>query len=82
MLTLLLVVGLCSDNICSYMDVTQRMQVASDAECYQIAAMANQQNIAAGETPRYNCVAPAQYLTLMGEKPTTPAGPATPRRAL
>lgn len=71
-LTLLLVVGLCSadgpERVCSYMDVTQRMQVASNAECYDLAMQANRHNIEIGETPRYDCVSPAKFLTLVGEK--------------
>lgn len=72
-LTLLLVVGLCSpegaEPVCSYMDVTQRMQVASDQDCYALAIEANRHNIEIGEAPRYACVEPAKYLALMGEKP-------------
>lgn len=78
-LTLLLVVGLCNaadggDRVCSYMDVTARMEVRSDAECYDLAMIANQHNIEIGETPRYSCVTPANFLALVGEKP--PAEPA------
>lgn len=71
-LTLLLVVGLCnaeSPRICSYMDVTQRMEVASDVDCYDLAMQANRQNIETGETPRYDCVTPVRFLELVGEKP-------------
>lgn len=82
MLTLLLVVGLCYDDVCSYMDITQRMQVASNTECYRIAATANQRNVEAGGLPRYNCVLPAQYLTLMGVKPQAVDEPTVPRRAM
>lgn len=82
-LTLLLVVGLCnaeSPRICSYMDVTQRMHVSSDLECYDLAIEANRRNISIGETPRYDCVTPAKFLTLIGEKP--PKEPVKPRRML
>ncbi len=71
-LTLLLVVGLCnaeSPRICSYMDVTHRMEVASDVDCYDLAMQANRQNIESGETPRYDCVTPTRFLELVGEKP-------------
>lgn len=71
-LTLLLVVGLCnaeSPLICSYMDVTRRMEVASDLDCYSLALQANQHNVQVGETPRYDCVTPARFLELVGEKP-------------
>lgn len=85
-LTLLLVVGLCSDGpapVCSYMDVTQRMQVTTDAECYDLAIAANRQNIESGETPRYDCVLPAKYLALIGEKPAAaPVEADKPRRVL
>lgn len=76
-LTLLLVVGLCnaeSPRICSYMDVTQRMEVATDLDCYDLAMQANRQNIEAGEAPRYDCVTPARFLDLVGEEPK-PAKP-------
>ena len=72
MLSLLLVVGLCSaepGTVCSYMDVTQRMQVTTDAECYATAVSANEHNVATGQTPRYDCVQPAKYLTLIGVTP-------------
>lgn len=71
-LTLLLVVGLCNaetPRVCSYMDVTHRMEVASDIDCYDLAMQANRQNIESGETPRYDCVTPARFLELVGEKP-------------
>lgn len=83
-LTLLLVVGLCNaeapDRVCSYMDVTQRMHVSSDLECYDLAIEANRHNISIGETPRYDCVTPAKFLTLIGEKP--PKQPVKPGRVL
>lgn len=86
-LTMLLVVGLCNaegtDRVCSYMDVTARMEVRSDAECYDLAIAANQHNIEIGETPRYDCVTPAKFLTLVGEKPKAePAEAVKPRRVL
>lgn len=86
-LTLLLVVGLCSadgpDRVCSYMDVTQRMQVVSNAECYDLAMQANRHNIEIGETPRYDCVSAAKFLTLVGEKPAPkPTSAAEPGRVL
>jgi hypothetical protein len=85
-LTLLLVVGLCNaetPRICSYMDVTQRMQVTTDTECYDLAIQANQHNIEIGDTPRYDCVLPAKFLTLVGEKPTQePAKAGKPGRVL
>lgn len=86
-LTMLLVVGLCNaegaDRVCSYMDVTARMEVRSDLECYDLAIQANRHNIEIGETPRYDCVSPAQFLTLVGEKPKPePAEAVKPRRVL
>jgi len=87
-LTLLLVVGLCNaadggDRVCSYMDVTARMEVRSDAECYDLAVEANRYNIELGETPRYSCVTPAKFLTLVGEKPPVrPVVAAKPGRVL
>lgn len=72
-LTLLLVVGLCNaeapDRVCSYMDVTRRMEVASDVDCYDLALRANRHNVEIGETPRYDCVTPARFRELVGEKP-------------
>lgn len=82
-LTLVLVAALCSDGadkLCTYMDVTQRLQIQTDAECYEMAATGNLHNIQTGQAPRYDCVLPAQYLGLIGEKPT--ARPAQPRRTL
>jgi len=85
-LTLLLIVGLCADGpdpVCSYMDVTQRMQVESDLQCYDLAIEANRHNIETGQTPRYDCVLPANYLALIGEKPApTPTEAVKPRRVL
>lgn len=83
MLTLVLVAALCTaegDRICTYMDVTRRMQVTTDAECYQMALLGNEHNVSTGQDPRYDCVAPAQYLALLGEKP--PAESAETRRAM
>lgn len=68
MLSLLLVVGICSDNICSYMDVTQRMQVASDESCYVVALESNRQNLEMGLDTRYDCMDQSRYLTLIGEE--------------
>ena len=82
MLSLLHVVGLCSDDICTYLDVTKHMEVTSDASCYQVARTANQHNADTRQAPRYNCVSQERFLMLMGEKPQAPAEPATPRRAL
>ena len=56
------------------MDVTARMQVESDLQCYDLAIEANRYNIELGEAPRYSCVTPANFLALVGEKP--PAEPA------
>lgn len=87
-LTMLLVVGLCNaadggDRVCSYMDVTARMEVRSDAECYDMAIEANRYNIEIGETPRYSCVTQANFLVLVGEKPPAePALAAKPGRVL
>ena len=87
-LSLLLVVGLCNsaeggDRVCSYMDVTARMEVRSDSECYDLAIEANRYNIELGETPRYSCVTPANFLVLVGEKPPTePVEAAKPGRVL
>lgn len=86
-LTMLLVVGLCNaegaDRVCSYMDVTARMQVESDLQCYDLAIEANRYNIELGETPRYSCVTPANFLALVGEKPPAePAVAAKPGRVL
>lgn len=68
MLSLLLVAGLCTGDICTYLDVTKHMGVTSDASCYQVARTANQHNVDTGQTPRYNCVSQERFLVLMGEK--------------
>lgn len=82
MLSLLLVVGLCSDDICTYLDVTKHMQVSSDANCYQAALTANQHNVDTGQTPRYDCVTQDRFLVLMGEKPQAADEPSVQRRAM
>lgn len=82
MLTLLLVAGLCSDNLCTYLDVTKHMQVTSDAGCYETALIANQHNVDTGQTPRYDCVTQERFLVLMGEKPQAADEPTVQRRAL
>lgn len=71
-LTLLLVAALCTDGPkepCSYMDVTQRLKVTTDAGCYEKALEANGHNVSTSQRPRYNCVTPAEYLVLIGEGP-------------
>jgi len=82
MLKLLLVAGLCSDNACTYLDVTKHMQVTSDASCYEIALIANQHNVDTGQTPRYDCVTQERFLVLMGENPVPTDEPVERRRAM
>lgn len=69
--TLLLVAAICSaegpDKICTYMDVTERMQIVSDDQCFQVASMANADAVTRPDTPRYGCIKPDQYLALIGD---------------
>lgn len=68
--TLILVAALCSDGpekLCTYMDVTERMEVRTDDQCFQIAAMANGPAVGKPDTPRWACVSPAQYKKLIGD---------------
>jgi hypothetical protein len=68
--TLVLVAALCSDGpekLCTYMDVTERMQVQTDDQCFQMAAFANAPSIGKPDTPRWACVSPAQYKKLIGD---------------
>lgn len=85
-LTLLLVAALCTtegDKVCTYMDITQRMQVTTDQGCYELAESANLGNIESGQLTRYACVEPARYLALIGvEQVPVQAEAVKPRRAL
>jgi len=69
--TLLLVAAICSaegpDKICTYMDVTERMEVVTDEQCFEIASIANAGLVGKPDTPRYGCIKPEQYLTLIGD---------------
>lgn len=64
MLTLLLVIGLCSDVGCDYIDLTARENVVSDLDCYNKAEEYNNYNRSIGEDPRFACLEPAKYLAL------------------
>lgn len=64
MLTLMLVIGLCSDVGCDYIDLTSRERVISDAECFEKAEAYNNYNRSIGEDPRFACLEPSQYLKL------------------
>jgi len=61
MLTLLLVIGLCSDVGCDYIDLTSRESVVSDMDCFQKAEEYNEYNRSIGEQPRFACLEPAKY---------------------
>lgn len=64
MLTLLLVIGLCSDVGCDYIDATKNFALESDADCFQMAEFLNDSNRASGEEPRFACLEPEKYLKL------------------
>ena len=64
MLTLLLVLGLCSDVGCDYIDLTARESVVSDLDCYNKAEAYNNYNRSIGEEPRFACLEPEKYLKL------------------
>jgi hypothetical protein len=69
--TLLLIGAICSaegpDKICTYVDVTERMEVVTDDQCFQIASIANADAVTRPDTPRYGCIKPEQYRALIGE---------------
>lgn len=69
--TLLLVAAICSeegaDKVCTYMDVTERMEIVTDDQCFGVAEFANKKLIGKPDTPRYACIKPEQYLALIGE---------------
>lgn len=64
MLTLMLVIGLCSDVGCDYLDATQRFQIGTDEDCFVMAEFLNEKNRASGEQPRFACLEPEKYLKL------------------
>lgn len=68
MLTLVLVVGLCSDIGCIYDNVTNKFDIASDAECIQIANYGNSRNIDNNEMARFSCMSPEQYMYLAAKE--------------
>jgi hypothetical protein len=61
MLTLMLVIGLCSDVGCDYIDLTTREAVTSDADCFQKAQAYNEYNRSIGADPRFACIEPHKY---------------------
>jgi hypothetical protein len=68
MLTLVLVVGLCSDVGCIYDNVTSKFDIANDAECVQIANYGNSRNIDNNERPRFSCMPLEKYRYLAGRE--------------
>jgi len=64
MLTLMLVVGLCSDVGCDYIDLTAREAVASDADCFMKAETYNEYNRSISADPRFACIEPSKYILL------------------
>jgi len=64
MLTLMLVVGLCSDVGCDYIDLTSRESVVSDADCFQKAEAYNEYNRSISADPRFACIEPSKYILL------------------
>lgn len=64
MLTLMLVIGLCSDVGCDYIDLTQRESVISDSDCFQKAEQYNEYNRSIGANPRFACIEPQKYALL------------------
>lgn len=64
MLTLMLVIGLCSDVGCDYIDLTSREKVVSDLDCYSKAEAYNNYNRSIGQDPRFACLEPEKYFKL------------------
>ncbi len=72
MLTLVLAMALCTaegERICSYIDATERMEVASDQDCMRMADWLNDTNRAEGELPRFLCIPPQRFQQLSGTAP-------------
>lgn len=72
MLTLVLAMALCTadgERICSYIDATERMEVADDQGCFAAAEMANDYNRTQGEPARFQCITPQHFEQLSGSRP-------------
>lgn len=64
MLTLMFVIGLCSDVGCDYIDLTSREAIVSDEQCFEKAEAFNNYNRSIGEESRFACLEPHKYLSL------------------
>lgn len=64
MLTLMFVVGLCSNVGCDYIDLTSREGVISDKDCFEKAEAYNEYNRSIGQDPRFACLEPHKYMAL------------------
>lgn len=72
MLTLVLAMALCTaegERICSYIDATDRMEVASDQGCHSMADWLNDTNRSQGEPARFLCITPERFQQLSGAAP-------------
>lgn len=66
MLTLLMVAALCDNLGCTYMDVTERFDIKSNAECAHVSVFLNEENILNQRPARFSCLEPKKYRTLAG----------------
>lgn len=72
MLTLVLAMALCTadgERICSYIDATSTMEVASDQGCHVMADWLNDTNRSEGEPARFLCITPKRFQQLSGLTP-------------
>lgn len=67
MMTLLLVAALCDINGCTYMDITERFGIKSDAECAHVSVFLNEENILNKKNPRFACLEPSRLRALAGK---------------
>ncbi len=68
MLTLLMVAALCDDLGCTYMDVTERFSIKSNAECEHVSVFLNEENIMNNRNPRFACLEPSKFKSLSNTK--------------
>lgn len=68
MLTLVMVAALCDNLGCTYMDITERFSINSDAECQHVSVFLNEENIMNNRNPRFACLEPAKFKALLSTK--------------
>lgn len=68
MIAVLLVAALCDNLGCTYMDITERFSIKSDAECQHVSVFLNQENILNNRNPRFACLEPSKFKALANAK--------------